>query len=426
MNDTLSSFGQSNKGSPLKIGSAMGGALINTFLSRLEREDKKLLGVLRYFSLEERGGRVYLRTTDREWGEKLMSVIREKFGDMNGSLVVQIEEPRREPEKVRAEGLNPKYTFDNFVVGEGNRLAYQVAMDVARGPGITFNPFFLYGNVGLGKTHLLQAIGNHCCKNGLSVVYRSANDFSEEMVDYLKRGKIREFRSRYRKADVFLLDDVQFLSGKDRTQIEFFNIFNHMYMNEKQIILASDRHPKDLKDVSDRLVSRFEGGVVVEIEMDPLTKVEIIKKKLEEMKIDIRENLVKDLASKTRDNVREIEGVVRALKIGGKPRLVEGNSSGDLFRVIREVVASHFDVESDQITKLGGSRRVNRARHVAMYLSRVVTGSSLIEIARAFGRRDHSTVIYAIKKIEKEKGRDRKFALVLEFLEKKVREKIKN
>ena len=432
MIDTLVSFSWGAFPAILKIRYAMGGATINKFLTLAEMRDRRILTLLRYFSLEESSEKLILKTSDPRHCETLKKLIIEKLGEVSGQVMVVLENssgkgpsPTGKREKSVPSGLNSRYSFENFVVGDANRTAYQVALDVAESPGKIYNPFFLYGQVGLGKTHLLQAIGNYCVKRGLNVMYASANDFSEEMVDALKRGRIRDFRNRYRAMDVLIIDDIQFLSGKTRTQIEFFNIFNHMYLNEKQIVLASDRHPRELRDVSDRLISRFEGGIIVEIELDRETKVEIIRQKLRELNLDLEEDSVRSLANSTKDNVREIEGLLKFIKVSGRLEIRALPSSNGQFERIMDLVCAQFGVEKSDLVGRGGSRRINRARHVAMYLCRKLTDASLIEIARGFGRKDHSTVIYGIKRIEKEREKDRKFRLLMDFLEEKALEKLK-
>ncbi len=407
----------------------MEGVNIKTFLAYVEKVDRTLLTLLRNFRLEERNGKVLLITENPSMKEKMETLISEKID--NGFLKgVEVLLEREEEyltegkESVKSECLNKRFSFDNFVVGEGNRLAYEVAREVAENPGTIYNPLFIYGGVGLGKTHLLQAIGNYSCSRGRVVIYKSASDFSEEMVDYLKAGKIKEFRNRYRNVDVLLLDDVQFLSGKERTQIEFFNIFNFMYLNEKQIVLASDRHPKELRDVSDRLVSRFEGGVVIEICLDEITKLEIIKRKLQELKIEVREKIVESLMEQTANNVRDIEGTIRSIKLKGFEHLKESKVKANDLEKIKIHVALHFGLKVEDLLGSRRSRKINRARHIAMYLCRKLTDASLIEIARAFNRRDHSTVIHGIKKIEEERKKDRKLNYILSFLEKHIGDRL--
>ena len=404
----------------MRIYTTMGGARINTFLSYIKTKDRSLLKILRHLKITEKNGRIYLTVPDPSKKEELESILRVKLGDRLRENVVVVT--GESGEDLRRSGISPRFTFENFIVGEGNRLAYEVARSVAENPGSLYNPFFLYGKVGLGKTHLLQAIGNFCVAKGLRVAYRSAGEFSEEMVESLREGRITEFRNRYRGVDVLLIDDVQFLSGKDRTQMELFNIFNHLYMRERQIVLASDRHPRDLKDVSDRLVSRFEGGVVVEITLDEVTKLEIIKRKLQELRIAVHDRIVRSIMETTGPSVREIEGAIRTIKIRGPEVLRPRGSKTDLER-IQEVVASYFGITKEELLGNGRSIRVSRSRRIAMYLCRRLTGASLIEIARAFQRKDHSTVIHSIRRVEEERKKDRKTDYILTFLEKQIRGK---
>ncbi len=390
----------------------MGGANINAFLSYIKNTDRSLLRLLKQFKITEREGKIYL-TVPEDAREKVEGFIRSKLGEK--VVVVAEKEEKRE-----GTGLSPRFTFENFVVGNGNRLAYEVARSVAENPGSLYNPFFLYGKVGLGKTHLLQAIGNYCLRRGLKVAYRSAGEFSEEVVESIKKGNISEFRERYRNVDVLLIDDVQLLSGKERTQMELFSIFNQLYMREAQIVFASDRHPRELRDISDRLVSRFEGGVVVEIDLDDVTKLEIIKRKLQELKVTVHENIIRTIMESTGPSVREIEGLIKTMKLRGPEAVRPLKKKTDIERV-QEVVASHFGVKKEDLTGDSRSSRVSRARRIAMYLCRRVTDASLIEIARAFGRKDHTTVIHSIRKVEKERREDRKTDYILSFLERQLR-----
>ncbi len=401
----------------------MGGTRINTFLNLVKSKDRTLLRILKHLKIAERDGRIFLTVPDPDKREYVENIIRRKLGDPLAKEVVVVSEEKCEEAKYELPtGLSRRFTFDNFVVGEGNKLAYEVALTVSENPGSAYNPFFLYGKVGIGKTHLLQAIGNRCAERGLKVAYRTASDFSEEMVRYIKEGRISEFRDMYREVDVLLIDDVQLLSGKERTQIELFNLFNHLYMKDRQIVLASDRHPKELKDISDRLVSRFEGGVVVEITLDDMTKIEIVKRKLQELRLTVQENIVRLIMESTGPSVREIEGAIKTLKLGGcgalKPR-----TKTDI-ETVQETVAIYFGISREEILGNSRSGKVARARRFAMYLCRKVTGASLIEIARAFRRKDHTTVIHNIRKVEEERRKDRKTDYILTFLEKQLKDRV--
>ncbi len=404
----------------------MEGVTIKSFLAQIERLDRSLLTLLSKFRLEERGRKLYLFTEDPALKAELEGVLaRLSSNGLFSGVVVELENQEGEiKQETKTEGLSAKYSFENFVVGEGNRLAYEVSLEVADNPGKVYNPLFLYGGVGLGKTHLLQAIGNRCASRGMRVVYRSANDFSEEMVESLKSGKIKEFRAKYREVDLLLLDDVQFLSGKERTQIELFNVFNQMFLSDRQIVFASDRHPRELRDISDRLISRFEGGVVVEICMDEITKLEIIKRKLQELRLEVQDRIVEALMEQTADNVRDIEGTIRGLKLRGVEHLKKKKAGSNELEKIKIYTALHFGVSVEELLGNKRSKKLSRARQIAFYLCRKLTDASLIEIARAFNRKDHSTVIYAIKKIEEDRKKDRKLNYIVGFLEKHIADRL--
>ncbi|HEK25496.1 MAG TPA: AAA family ATPase, partial [Hydrogenobaculum sp.] len=212
------------------------------------------------------------------------------------------------------EGISSKYTFDNFIVGKQNEVAYRASLEVATDENSIYNPLFIYGKVGSGKTHLLQAIGNRAYSLGRSVIYISMNDFTEEMVYYLKAGNIISFREKYKGVDILLIDDIQFLSGKERTQMELFNIFNYLFQYNKHIVFASDKHPRDIKDISERLVSRFEGGLLVETSIDDQIKLSIIKQKIQIYGLNVDERLISYIKDNTTNNAREIEGLVLQIK----------------------------------------------------------------------------------------------------------------
>jgi len=291
---------------------------LQAIIKALENADSFAREFLKNFRIDEKEGKVVFVAPNKEykeWLETLLLTLEESWIKEKVEIL-QKEESESPKTQVVEDFLNPNYSFENFIVGEGNRFAYEIAKEVLENPGYLYNPVFIYGSVGTGKTHLLQAIGNEAKKRGYRVIYSSANDFAEEMVSFLKEGRINEFRNKYKSVDILLLDDVQFLSGKERTQIEFFNIFNTLYLLGRQIVLASDRHPQQLKGVSDRLVSRFEGGILVEIELDPSTKLKIIKEKLKAFGVEPKKEIVEYLLHNTK-NVREIEGKIKLIKLRG-------------------------------------------------------------------------------------------------------------
>ncbi len=398
----------------------MGGISVRNLLSFLERKDKKLLLFLSKVRLKEESNKLLLITEDPVLKKRLEEIFKLSDAPEGVEVLLEGEEEKKDSEDLPfTEGLNPRYTFENFITGEGNRVAYEVARRIVEEPGKFYNPLFIFGKVGIGKTHLLQAIGNSALKRGYSVIYKTASDFSEEIVQALKGGSIEGLRKKYKAVDFLLIDDVQLLSGKVRTQTELFNIFNHLVLKDKQVVLASDKHPKQLRDIPERLVSRFAGGVVLEIRLDPVTKLEIIKAKLKELKVEVEDRLLQTLMESVPDNVREIEGAIKSFKISGEVPVKEEVSS--IEKVI-SAVASHFGLSAQDLKGSSRSRRVSQARQVAMYILRKVFKASLPEIARTFSK-DHSTVIHAIRKVEEERRRSRKFDNILCFLEKNLSSK---
>ncbi len=326
--------------------------------------------------------------------------------------------------------LSPKYTFKNFIVGKGNLLAVracQVAVENLRKKSIPYNPIFVYGRVGVGKTHLLQATGNLALKKGFKVIYRSSIDFAEEVINAVKENSISYLRDFYRNVDVLLIDDIQFMAGKERTQLEFFNIFNHLYQNNKLVVIASDRPPKKLRDVMDRLVNRFEGGLVVELKLDPATKRAIIKEKLIIYGLPVDEGLIDYIAQNTGDNVREIEGFIAKLKaqkgVEEEPPFTFEVEKREISpeRVINEV-SSYFGIPKSKLLKKTRNRKISLVRQIAMYLIRRVCGLPLTKIGEIFGIKDHTSVLYAIRRVEKLKNEKRELAEELEFLITKLQE----
>ena len=397
---------------------------LQAIIKALENADSFAREFLKKFRIDERNGKVVFVAPNKEykeWLETLLLTLEESWIKERVEIL-QKEESESPKTQVVEDFLNPNYSFENFIVGEGNRFAYEIAKEVLENPGYLYNPVFIYGSVGTGKTHLLQAIGNEAKKRGYRVIYSSANDFAEEMVSFLKEGRINEFRNKYKSVDMLLLDDVQFLSGKERTQIEFFNIFNTLYLLGKQIVLASDRHPQQLKGVSDRLVSRFEGGILVEIELDPSTKLKIIREKLKAFGVEPKKEIVEYLLHNTK-NVREIEGKIKLIKLRGFEKLPERKEKNSLEKIL-EFVANYYALSVEDLLSDKKNKKITEAKQIAMYLCRKVCSASLIEIARVFKKKDHTTVIHAIRKVEEKKAQDRKFKHLVSFLEKQAHSKV--
>lgn len=314
--------------------------------------------------------------------------------------------------------LNPKYTFDSFVVGNSNRFAHAASLAVAESPAKAYNPLFIYGGVGLGKTHLMHAIGHYILKNNSSskVVYVSSEKFTNELVNSIKDDKNVEFRSKYRNVDVLLIDDIQFIAGKERTQEEFFHTFNSLYEANKQIILSSDRPPKEISTLEDRLISRFEWGLIADIQPpDFETRIAILKKKADVEKLKIPNEVMVYIATKIKSNIRELEGAL--IRIVAFSSLTNKEISLDLavealkdiisnkqskqvtIKLIQEVVANYYNLKIDDFKSARRTRNVAFPRQIAMYLSRKLTDMSLPKIGEEFGGRDHTTVIHAYEKI---------------------------
>lgn len=354
--------------------------------------------------------------------------------------VTQITKEEIEPipvsktESTFAEVLfNPKYTFDSFVIGPSNRFAQAAAQAVAKDPGKAYNPLFIYGGVGLGKTHLLHAIGHHIKTNypHVRLLYVTSERFVNEFIDSIRFSKPGEFRDKYRNVDVLFVDDVQFFGGKGSSQESFFHTFNALYDNHKQLIFSSDRPPKEIPELEERLTTRFEWGLVTDIQPPDLeTRIAILRRKAELEKINAPEDVMLFIANKIKSNIRELEGalirVVAFSSLTGKrvtlelaaeilkdllpTREIEPNIT---MRQIQEAVAKHYNLDIKDMQSRKRTDAVAYPRQIAMYLSRTLTEYSLPEIGAAFGGRDHTTVMYACEKISKKMNTDPFFAALI-------------
>ncbi len=331
--------------------------------------------------------------------------------------------------------LNPDYCFRNFVIGSGSKLATAASIAVSQKPGASYNPLFIYGGVGLGKTHLMHAIGNavidiHPAKK---VCYVTAEQFMNDLIWSIQRNRTYEFKSEYRNVDVLLVDDVAFLAGKESTQEEFFHTFNALYHDNKQIVLTSDRPPKEISTLEERLRSRFEWGLIADIQTPDLeTRIAILKKKVETNNIYISDDVIQYIADNVTNNIRNLEGALIKLLAFASLTGSEINldmASEVLSSVIRavparaatiadamKVVCEHYRVTVDQLKSKRRTQDLALARQVAMYIAREVVGATLTQIGRAFGDRDHTTVMHACKKIKKMSAEDPRFRGVLKDL----------
>jgi chromosomal replication initiator protein len=335
--------------------------------------------------------------------------------------------------------LNPRFTFDNFVVGSSNRMAHAASLAVARAPGKSYNPIFIYGGVGLGKTHLMQAISNHVLTSNpqTKVKYISSESFANDLILSIRQRNTDKFRKKYRDIDVLLIDDIQFLSGKEASQEEFFHTFNVLYDHHKQIVVSSDRPPKEIPDLEERLVSRFNWGLVVDIQPpDYETRVAILEKKLENEAVRVDLQVIRFIAENISSNIRELEGaLVRIIAyslIENKTITVE-LAKGILKDMVREIsarvtpeiildkVSRFYGVEKEDLKKSKRSKTLVLPRQVAMFLTRELTESSLPEIGGFFGGKHHTNILYACKKIRKDLAKDEKLKTTINSLTQEIK-----
>ena len=330
--------------------------------------------------------------------------------------------------------LNAKYTFDTFVSGPSNQFAHAAAMAVSNNPATTYNPLFIYGGVGLGKTHLINAIGNAIYKKNddIKICYYSSEKFTNELINSLRHAKMDEFRNKFRSIDILLIDDIQFIAGKKSTQEEFFHTFNALYESHKQIIVTSDKFPKEIPDLEERLRSRFEWGLIADIQApDTETKQAILKMKADQNSIKLPDDVILFLADSVSNNVRELEGylirvgayssltstpidIVMAKKVL-KDILIE-NSKEITIEKIQKKVAEHFQLKTSELKSSKRLKNIVFPRQVAMYICRNLTSLSYPEIGSKFGGKDHSTIIHAIKKIERIMKEDIQMKTIIEKL----------
>jgi chromosomal replication initiator protein len=317
--------------------------------------------------------------------------------------------------RLRSVTLNPRYEFDTFVVGAGNRLAHAACMAVAEKPARAYNPLFLYGGVGLGKTHLLHAIGNSCHARGLNVLYVSSEEFTNDLISAIRTHTTQAFREKYRSADVLLVDDIQFIAGKESTQEEFFHTFNTLHGQDKQIIVSSDRPPKSLVTLEERLRSRFEWGLAADIQAPDLeTRLAILRSKAERTGRYVPDEVLQEIARRVQSNIRELEGALNRIVAFADLSGSTLNASlvnvalADLIpqrgevqpQAVIDAVARFFNLSSEKLLSADRSKNVSLPRQLAMYILREDVKASFPQIGEVIGGRDHTTVMHGIKKIE--------------------------
>ncbi|MFH1957907.1 MAG: chromosomal replication initiator protein DnaA [bacterium] len=378
-----------------------------------------------------------LKDYDPDLQVKFYTDKKEEKSDMEAPEALQISETLFQPKK-----FNSKYTFENFVVGQSNHFANAACLAVSKNPGNAYNPLFIYGGVGLGKTHLLNAVGIEIKKifPPFNVIYITSEKFTNDLIEYLKNNRMAEFRIKYRNVDILLIDDIQFIANKEMIQEEFFHTFNTLYERRRQIVISSDSSPKDLGTLEERLRSRFQWGVVADIQAPDLeTRVAILKKKTEAEKISIPDDVLYYIASNIKNNIRTMEGAM--LSIAAYTSLTETSITIDkakeylktivtekdverdvTFDAIQSVVCKHFNLSSTDIKSKKRTDSIAFPRQIAMYLSRTLTNHSTPEIGEFFGGRDHSTVMYACNRIKSKITKDPYFTALLNKISRQIKE----
>jgi len=337
------------------------------------------------------------------------------------------EERKIQQAVVQMANLNPNYTFENFVVGSCNQFAHAAAVAVAKNPAKSYNPLYVYGGAGLGKTHLMNAIGHQIMHSNskLKVMYVTTERFMNDLINHLQYGKILEFRQKYRAVDVLLMDDIHYISGRERTKEEFFHTFNHLYDSQKQIVISSDCPPKDIPHLEDRFRSRFEWGLIADLKPPDIeTRIAILKKKAELEDIFLPEPVALYIADKVHSNIRELEGYLRRVIAYASLKgvridlelakealkgLLDASENIITVEKIQKLVCNQFKIKPSELKSKNNSPKVAFPRQIAMYLAKELTDNSLPEIGKKFGGKHHTTVLHSIRKIEKLRERDSEF-----------------
>jgi chromosomal replication initiator protein len=374
---------------------------------------------------------------EEHYGELIHKSVQKSFGPEARAKFIILEKEQKKPAPDKRPHisqekrsyhdifLDPKNTFHNFVIGSSNQFAHAASLAVAQAPAIAYNPLFIYGGVGLGKTHLLHAIGNYILENKRTVKlsYLPSEKFVNELIFSLQHDQMSSFRSKYRNIDILMIDDIQFIGGKERTQEEFFHTFNTLHESNKQIIISCDRTPKEIPTLEERLRSRFQWGLIADIQLPDLeTKVAILQKKAEQKKIDIPNDVALYIATNIKSNIRELEGAL--IRLSAYSSLINKNLSMNLAQeVLKEIfytndraitsdkiqkaVSRHFGISVTELKSAKRNKTIIRPRQIAMYLCREMTDLSLPEIGREFGGKDHTTVLHSYNKIKSSINKNR-------------------
>jgi chromosomal replication initiator protein len=358
--------------------------------------------------------------------------------DVGAPLVPEMPPPEPEPDEpvdaAEVGLLSPRYSFDTFIVGPSNQFAHAACRAVAEAPSRSYNPLFIYGDVGLGKTHLMHAIGHYVITHlkSLKLTYISSERFMNEMINAVRYDRILDFRERYRSVDVLLVDDVQFLAGKEGTQTEFFHTFNALYDSQKQIVISSDCPPHEIPQLEERLRSRFEWGLIADIQSPDLeTKTAILKRKAETEGVPLPDNVAIYIAGKIKSNIRELEGslirliayasltgreITLALAQDVLRNVLQNDDRAVTIEIVQKAVADHYSLKVAEIKSKNNSKSVAMPRQIAMYLCKALTNASLPEIGKSFGGKHHSTVIHSIRKVEDMRQKDGDFNTLINNL----------
>ena len=385
------------------------------------------------------------QTLNRCYRLLLNDAFREIFGsgiDICFSTPDEINESGKKSDQTLAIDSDYEFTFDTYIVGSSNKFAHAAALAVAANPAGAYNPLFIYGNSGLGKTHLLYAICNDIKKSNpdKTFLYIKGDDFTNELIESIRKNTTSEFHQKYRKTDILLVDDIQFIAGKDSTQEEFFHTFNTLYEAKKQIVLTSDRPPKEIQTLEDRLRTRFEWGLIADIQPpDFETRIAIVKRKAELLDIKMPNEVCEYIAKKLKTNIRQLEGAVKKMKahhlLGGEPMGIQTAQMAisdilnndqpppvTIEKIIEEV-ARTFNVSAQDIRSSRRSASVSNARQISMYVVREITQLPLVSIGEEFGGRDHSTIVYALQQVEKNLSKDQKTKAMVEDIVKNIRDR---
>ncbi len=396
-----------------------------------------------YFSLDNKMGSRGLNFIESKFYDMYLQLAINELFDTNYEVkfIINQEEKEEDAEKSNqiTTNLNPKYTFDTFIIGDNNKFAHAASVAVAESPAEAYNPLFLYGGVGLGKTHLMQAIGHHILSKNKNakVLYVTSETFTNELIESIKQDKNQEFRDKYRNIDLLLIDDIQFIVGKESTQEEFFHTFNTLHQSKKQIVITSDKSPKDLVQLEDRLRTRFEMGIQADISSPNYeTRMAILRKKVETDGISIDDNILDYIASNIKFNIRELEGALNKIiffsNLERQPidlvlaekalkDLISPDGSKEITaELIIQTVAEHYGLTMNDMVSKKKSQDIAYPRQISMYLCQKMTDCSLQYVGNILGRRDHTTIIHGIKKIESDIRENQNLKNTIDVLVKKI------